>query len=292
MTSLADASSVLYGAAAMLALFALLFALEHRVPLRRRRSSLPGRLAVNVLISALAIGTALVVVRPAIDAAVQTAGRTHFGLVPQLGLPFAAAFVCEFLLLDVTFYYWHRANHRFPLLWRFHVVHHIDPDLDVSTAFRFHFGEVALSAGFRFAQVLLIGASPVTIGVYELVFQTGTLFHHSNMRLPIGVERLLNRVLVTPRMHGIHHSMVRSESLSNFSVVFSWWDRLLGSLRLNVPQEAITIGIPAYRVTDNRAPLLLVLPLRSQPDSWRYPDGSEAPTQRPAQDASLGRLSA
>src|SRR6185503_18602759 len=102
----------------------------------------------------------------------------------------------------------------------------IDPDLDVSTGFRFHFGEIALSSIFRVVQIGLIGPSLTTFLVYELVFLVNTLFHHSNVRLPVDVERLLNKVFVTPRMHGIHHSQVRTELNSNFSVVFSWWDRL------------------------------------------------------------------
>ena len=267
---------VAFAAAAMVALAAVLFALERAVPLRARRAPLPGRLAVNLIVSALAIGAALALVAPVVDATAQAALQRRFGLLELRPLPAPLAFVAGLLLLDATFYLWHLANHRVPLLWRFHVVHHIDPDLDVSTAFRFHFGEVALSAGFRFAQVLLIGAPLSAIAVYELLFQANTLFHHSNVRLPLRVERLLSRVLVTPRMHGIHHSMVRSENLSNFSVVFPWWDRLMRTLRLNVPQPAVTIGIPAYGSDDNTVRLLLALPFRSQRDAWRRRDGTTA----------------
>jgi sterol desaturase/sphingolipid hydroxylase (fatty acid hydroxylase superfamily) len=111
--------------------------------------------------------------------------------------------------------------------------------------------------------------------VYELVFQANTLFHHSNVRLPIRVERLLNLVLVTPRMHGIHHSQVRNETNSNYSVVFSWWDRLHRTLGLNIPQSAIVIGVPAYsNPADNRLMDDLLLPFRRQRDYWRLPDGT------------------
>jgi sterol desaturase/sphingolipid hydroxylase (fatty acid hydroxylase superfamily) len=102
--------------------------------------------------------------------------------------------------MDLTFYYWHLANHRLPFLWRFHNVHHIDPDLDVSTAFRFHFGEITLSAVFSLLQVSLIGPSAWAFAAYQLVFQAEVLFHHCNVRLPVRAERLLNKVLVTPRM--------------------------------------------------------------------------------------------
>ena len=145
------------------------------------------------------------------------ASNRPFGAAHLIQMPVAAQFVLSFLLMDLTFYWWHVANHRIPFLWRFHNVHHIDPDLDVSTAFRFHFGEVALSAGFRVAQVSAIGLSGWMFAVYELVFQANTVFHHSNVRLPIRLERLLNLVLVTPRMHGIHHSQVRDETNSRES---------------------------------------------------------------------------
>jgi sterol desaturase/sphingolipid hydroxylase (fatty acid hydroxylase superfamily) len=269
-----------YAGIAVAGWFLVLFFIERKLPLRERRQALPRRLVVNLIVSALAIGVAVAVVRPAATLAMQTVEGSRFGLLQWAALPPIVAFVAGVLLLDLSFYGWHLANHRLPFLWRFHVVHHIDPDLDVSTAFRFHFGEVALSAGFRVVQILLIGASPLTIAIYELVFQANTLFQHSNVRLPIRVERFLNRVLVTPRMHGIHHSIVRCEDMSNFSVVFAWWDRLLRTLRLNVPQQGIVIGIPAYDARrDNATAALLLLPFHAQPDAWRRPDGT-----RPARD--------
>jgi sterol desaturase/sphingolipid hydroxylase (fatty acid hydroxylase superfamily) len=95
------------------------------------------------------------------------------------------------------------------------------------------------------------------------------------MRLPLRVERLLNQVLVTPRMHGIHHSVVQNETNSNYAVVFSWWDRLHRSLRLDVPQGAIVIGIPAYHTpADNTLWNVLLLPFRHQRDYWLWPNGS------------------
>ncbi len=154
-------------------------------------------------------------------------------------------------------------------------MHHIDPDLDVSTGFRFHFGEVLFSTLFRVAQVSLIGMSLTTYAVYELVFQANTLFHHSNVRLPIRLERLLNAILVTPRMHGIHHSQVRRETNSNFGVVFCWWDKLHRTIGLNIPQARIELGIAGYSLPhDNRVWHALTLPFRKQRDYWSKPDGT------------------
>src|SRR5207247_9664558 len=110
----------------------------------------------------------------------------------------------------------------------------------------FHVAEVLVSASFRVLQVSLIGLPPLTYMIYEGMFQASTLFHHSNICLPLRIERLLNLVLVTPRMHGIHHSVVEGETNSNYSTVFSWWDRLHRSVRLDIPQAALVIGVPAY----------------------------------------------
>jgi sterol desaturase/sphingolipid hydroxylase (fatty acid hydroxylase superfamily) len=264
---------VLVGALFGLAL--LLFGLERFRPLRRRTHGLASRLAVNLVFSALAFGTAAVLIRPLVEELTHWTAEEPFGLVQAFPLPGAGRAALAFLLMDLSFYYWHMANHRIPFLWRFHNVHHTDPDLDVSTALRFHFGEVALSAAFRVVQVTLIGVSPLVYVLYELVFQAETLFHHSNIRLPIAQERLLNLLLVTPRMHGIHHSQVRRENNANFSVVLSWWDRMHRTVRLNVPQAAVEIGIPGYqKPEDHRLWNVLVMPFRRQRDYWRRTDGS------------------
>jgi sterol desaturase/sphingolipid hydroxylase (fatty acid hydroxylase superfamily) len=246
-----------------------LFLLERVWPLRRSKARLLPRLLVNVAVSALAFATAGTLVQPAAAAALGFTQNESFGLTRLAGLSGAAEAVAAFLLLDLSFYYWHVANHRIPFLWRFHNVHHVDPDLDVSTAFRFHFVEVGLSAGFRTLQVVLIGPSLFAYAVYESAFQLGTLFHHSNTRLPPFLERALNTLLVTPRMHGIHHSDIRDEDLSNFGVVFPWWDRLHRTLRLNVPQAQVVIGIPGYsRPEDNRILRCLAMPFGPQRDYW------------------------
>ena len=246
--------------------YVLLFVVERALPLRRAKAPLLPRLAVNIAISATAFAAAAVLVLPAATAML---GRADLGLVPILGLSGGAEIAASFLLLDLTFYYWHVANHRIQFLWRFHNVHHIDPDLDVSTAFRFHFIEIGFSSAFRAAQVVLIGPSIAAYAIYEMVFQLGTLFHHSNVRLPIGIERALNLLAVTPRMHGIHHSDIRAENMSNFGVVLSWWDRLHRTLRVDVPQAEVVIGIPGYAEPgDNKILRCLWLPFARQRDYW------------------------
>jgi sterol desaturase/sphingolipid hydroxylase (fatty acid hydroxylase superfamily) len=276
---------------ALASCLALLFAVERFSVLRRRTRPLLGRLLINAVISLLAFVAAALLVRPAASAAVQWTAEAPFGLIHVMAMPVAAQFLVAVLAMDLTFYWWHVANHRIPVLWRFHNVHHIDPDLDVSTAFRFHAGEVAFSAGFRVVQVAAIGLPAWMFLTYELVFQINTMFHHSNIRLPIRIERMLNLVLVTPRMHGIHHSQVGEETNSNYSVVFSWWDRLHRTLGLNIPQADIVVGVPAYvHAEDNRLWNALLLPFRRQRDYWRGPDGTVVRRDRGDRPARTSRL--
>jgi sterol desaturase/sphingolipid hydroxylase (fatty acid hydroxylase superfamily) len=173
-------------------------------------------------------------------------------------------------------YLWHILMHRIRLFWRFHLAHHTDLDLDASTALRFHFGELLVSVPWRAGQILLIGVSPLSFSVWQFLFLLAIMFHHSGVALPVEVERRLAWVIVTPRMHGIHHSMVRQESDSNWSSIFSIWDRLHGSLRLNVPQRQVTIGVPAFReprqVTLMRT---LTVPFETLPPIWSLPGNGE-----------------
>ena len=266
-------------------LFLLLSLLESIYPLRERRRTFGYRLVINLCLAACAFAVAAVLVKPVASALVTWTSNRSFGLLHLLPLPSSVRFALGFLLMDLTFYYWHRANHQVSFLWRFHNVHHIDPDLDVSTAFRFHVGEICFSAGFRIVQIGLIGPSVLTYLVYESVFQGNTLFHHSNLRLPLQAERLLHTILVTPRMHGIHHSIVEDETQSNYGTVFRWWDTLHGSLRLNIPQAAIVIGVPAYlKASDNTLGHTFSLSFRKQRDYWSWPDG-----KRPTRDVTSAR---
>lgn len=260
----------------VIGVFVVLFAVEKFVPLRRNSTvHLLARLVVNGVLSVMVFVIATFVVRPSTLSALSWAAVRPFGVMHWLRMPPWLQFMVGFLLLDLSFYYWHVLNHKLPWLWRFHNVHHIDPDLDVSTGFRFHFGEVLLSTAFRVIQVSLIGVSLMTLATYEIVFQVETLFHHSNLRLPIHLERLLNKIVVTPRMHGIHHSQIRRETNSNYSVVFSWWDRLHRTIGLNIPQSQIETGIAGYTLPeDNKLWSALAMPFTTQRDYWRKPDGT------------------
>lgn len=193
-----------------------------------------------------------------------------WGLVKLLTLPRLIEFTVALLLLDYTLYIWHILTHRVPLLWRFHLVHHVDLDMDASTALRFHFGEMILSVVFRLGQIFVIGVSPWTLSIWQTLTLASVLFHHSNVRLPRWFERRLNWVLVGPRMHGIHHSASRETTESNWSSGLTVWDRLHGTLRLDVPDEQIKIGVPAYRNAEEvTLRKIVVMPFEKQRAVWQ-----------------------
>jgi len=256
-------------------IFLSLLAVEFFSPLRNKTHSLVVRLLINASLSVISFMIVFLLVSPASQNAISWSSENSFGILNLIKLPAIIEGIIAFLLMDLAFYYWHLANHKVPVLWRFHNVHHIDPDLDVSTSFRFHYGEIALSAIFRIIQISIIGITPAAFLIYEVCFTVNTIFQHSNVKLPIRIERILNKIIVTPRMHAIHHSQFRNETDSNYSTVFSWWDRLHKSIRLNVPHKDIVIGVPGYsKYGDNNFGNLLLLPFKKQRDYWKKPDGS------------------
>lgn len=246
-----------------------LFVFERLRPLRVRKEPGPSRVGRNVAIGLLAAATTAASEMPVVVPAQRLAERRQLGLLrwaPLSLLPRVLRFVLGFVLLDYTLYLWHWLNHRVPDLWRFHAVHHIDLDLDSTTGLRFHFGELALAAGFRAAQVLLLGVDRDTLRAWQQTLLLSVVFHHSNLELPIEAERVLQSVFVTPRMHGIHHSTNGDEMNTNYSSLLSWWDRVHGSLLLDVPQRVVTIGVEGFsepeQVTLARS---LSLPFEAQP---------------------------
>ena len=273
-----------YGGPLLLAVFVFLLFAEYKWSLRRWAQSFGRRLLTNV---GVAVPTFLVMrlaLIPALLAMGYWAQQNEFGLLYLMPLPRWLHAVLAFLLLDYSLYLWHVLSHKVPLLWRFHNVHHTDLDLGVSTAIRFHFGEMFLSGIFRALAVLLIGAAPVVVLVYEVVFEACVAFHHSNWRLPFWIERRLSWIIVTPRMHGIHHSVVRRETDSNWSNVFNIWDRLHRTIRLDISQDQITVGVPGYRDGHDLSVVgLLTMPFRRQCEYWKSPDGTSP--DRPEQGA-------
>lgn len=224
---------------------ATLLYFEHRRPLRRAVQSKIRRTAQNLAVAAGAALVVRLIEDPLASRLAIAVRRRRFGLLQWTKLPPALEVTVGVLLLDYTLYHWHRLTHLVPFLWRFHAVHHLDRDLDASTGLRFHFGEMLLSVPYRMAQVVVLGPSPEALHLWKRLLFTSVLFHHSNVRLPQAVERRLSALVVTPRMHGIHHSEVQAERNSNWSSFISWWDWLHRTLRADVPQDQITIGLGA-----------------------------------------------
>lgn len=267
----------------------LLWFLERRRPLRKPVESTARRTGRNVAVAGLAAISLQLVEAPAIQPLASLVHRRRWGLLKVLRLPAWLEVAVAVVLMDYTLYLWHVLMHRVPFLWRFHLPHHVDLDLDASTAFRFHAGELAIATGWRAFQVTLIGVSPLSLSVWQTFVLLSVLFHHSNVRLPVDVEQKLVRIFVTPRMHGIHHSIVEEETNSNWSSGLTLWDWLHGTLRLNVPQDEITIGVPAYQNPEEvKLRQVLELPFVEQRPTWLLP-GDGKPV-RPALPVEINRL--
>lgn len=167
----------------------------------------------------------------------------------------------DIVVLDAWIYWWHRYNHEIPFLWRFHQVHHLDQQLDSTTALRFHFGEVALSALVRAPVIILMGMPFSSVIVFETLVLMAAMFHHSNARLPSWVETSASRVLITPGIHWVHHHAVRADTDSNYGTLFSFWDRLFGSVGPGSRQPGMALGLAG--VAETRFGRLLLLPFQS-----------------------------
>ena len=269
--------------------FGLLLWAEHRRALRRRTENQGERFARNLAVAGVTAAAVQVAERPVAAPLAKWVEKRRAGLVQRLPLPTWARDAVAVVLMDYTLYWWHVVNHRLTFLYRFHQAHHADLDLDASTALRFHFGEFVLGVPWRAGQIVLIGTSPRALEAWQRLTLLSVMFHHSNLELPIGVERWLSRFVMTPRLHGIHHSIVREEQDSNWSSGLTLWDRLHGTYRANVPQEEITVGVPALRdPRDVTLPKVLAMPFAGDPPPWRLPDGTE-PARAPS-PAPPGRL--
>lgn len=226
---------------------ALLLCWEYKRSLRRVADSKLKRDVRNLAVAGLAAAAVQLFELPVAIAIATRAQEQGNGLVQIIPVPEWSRILAAVLLLDYTLYIWHRLTHRIPLLWRFHQVHHIDREMDASTAIRFHFGEITLSVAFRAAQVWLIGPTPASYAVWQTFLFLCILFHHANIRLPLTWERRVARILVTPRLHGIHHSILPEQVNSNWSSGLTVWDWLHGTLRTRVAQDSIVIGVAGLR---------------------------------------------
>jgi sterol desaturase/sphingolipid hydroxylase (fatty acid hydroxylase superfamily) len=243
-----------------------LFLLERRYPLRPAKPE-PDRKRVprNAAVAAVTAAVVAACERPLVEPLARRVDRRGIGMLPALGLSPAAEKLLGVVLLDYSLYWWHVLLHRIPFLWRSHLVHHTDLVLDTTTALRVHWLEFLASVPWRVAQVGILGIRPSTLSLWQRLTLLEVFFHHSNLRLPIALDRQVRRFVVTPRMHGIHHSVIREERDANFSSGLTIWDRLHRTMKTDVAQEDIEIGVCTYHSPEElRLPHLMTLPFERQ----------------------------
>ncbi len=246
---------------------ALLMAWEQTAP---RRSLTVGRwrrwpgnggvvvidaLLVRFLFPTAAVGLALI------------AEANGWGLLNLIAIPDWLAVLIAIVLLDLIIYAQHVLFHVVPPLWRLHRMHHADLDIDVTTGVRFHPVEILLSMVIKLGAVMVLGAPALGVMIFEVLLNASSMFNHSNIRLPVAVDRHLRRILVTPDMHRVHHSIVKRETNSNFGFNLPWWDWLFGTYRAQpmAGHKAMTIGLTQFRdPAELRLDRMLIQPLRRE----------------------------
>ncbi len=183
-----------------------------------------------------------------VGAAMFAASR-NWGLFNLLELPPWLEIAIAVIVLDLAIYLQHILFHAVPMLWRLHMVHHADLDIDVTTGIRFHTIEILLSAFIKIGVVVAFGIAPVAVVAFEVLLNATSMFNHSNIRMPVWLDRLLRLVVVTPDMHRVHHSVEMLETNSNYGFNLPWWDFLLGTYRAQPTKghEAMEIGLSLIR---------------------------------------------
>lgn len=232
-----------------LAMLFLMASWEIFAPRRPFSVSRPRRWASNlgiVVLNAVVLRVVFPMATVGIALAAQTRG---WGLFNNLSIHPGLSLALAVALLDFAIYLQHVMFHAVPLFWRFHRMHHTDRDLDVTSGLRFHPVEMVLSMGIKACAVVLIGPSPTAIIVFEVVLNVTAMFNHSNVYIPVGIDRVLRWFVVTPDMHRVHHSVIPKETDSNFGFNIPWWDRLCGTYRAQ-PREGhdgMMIGLTEYQ---------------------------------------------
>jgi len=265
--------------AVFLGVFSLMVIAEHFLPRHPRVDSKLRRFAINLSLTGLNILLIRLVFGAAAVGVAHYAGERGLGLFNLVELPGAVETLAAVVLLDLMIYLQHVVVHYVPLFWWFHIVHHSDLDLDVSSGLRFHPVEILGSMLFKVGLVLALGPSPLAVVIFEAVLNGMAMFSHSNVRLPDALDRALRYLIVTPDMHRIHHSVERRETDSNFGFNLSVWDRLFKTYRADAqkPQPEIVIGVPPFRrPEDVRFLKLLLMPAKRGGAGGGQKDGAGA----------------
>jgi len=226
---------------------------------------------IRVLFPVLAIGVA-------------AAGQeNNWGLLNNIQLPYWLSVGLGVLALDLIIYLQHLMFHAVPLIWRLHMMHHADLDIDVTTGLRFHPLEIIISMLIKLSAIAALGPSVLTVIIFEVTLNATAMFNHSNVKMPFHVDKVLRLFVVTPDMHRVHHSVTIRETNSNFGFNFPWWDRLFGTYR---PQpaaghEGMTIGLSQFRdPKGNNLFRMLVLPFVGDTGSYSINRWGKEPVKR------------
>ena len=215
---------------------------------------------LRILFPVAAVGVAII------------AAQRDWGLFNNFGIPQWAAVVLSVVILDLAIYLQHVLFHAVPILWRLHMMHHADLDFDLTTGSRFHPIEIIISMLIKIAVVALIGAPALSVILFEVLLNGTAMFNHGNLLIPLGIDRVLRLIVVTPDMHRVHHSVFPFETNSNFGFNSPWWDRLLGTYRdqPKMGHEGMTIGLNQFR-DPSRLTLFKILALPFTGNTGNYP---------------------
>ncbi len=243
-------------------IYILLFTVEQLRPYFKNRKHHTRHTLRNLSIALVNATLSSVILVTVIEHLCQWTYDNNIGFLNQIETHAFITILAAILIMDCWQYAWHRANHVIPFLWKFHQVHHSDKDMDASTGLRFHPVEIIISHTMRLALIPLAGLQLEHLIIYEFISLPIILFHHSNIRLDETVDKVLRVLLVTPHMHRLHHSEIRTETDSNYSSILSVWDRLFKSFTMRPIENNINLGLGDIYSTDewNRLSGILKIP--------------------------------
>jgi sterol desaturase/sphingolipid hydroxylase (fatty acid hydroxylase superfamily) len=232
-----------------LSIFALVAIAELLAP--RRKLSVSKLLRWSNNLSLVFLNTAILrLLFPAAAVGVAAFAQSNgWGLLNYYALPFTITVIISVIVMDMVIYLQHVMVHSIPALWRLHMVHHVDPDYDVTTGARFHTLEIILSMLIKFATIIMLGPPVVGVVIFEVLLNATAMFNHGNIKLPENIDRILRLFVVTPDMHRVHHSIIPEETNSNFGFNLPWWDRIFGTYRAQpeAGHQGMDIGIQGFR---------------------------------------------
>lgn len=254
--------------AAALGIFTLMICWEYFSPRRKQNTPRLKRWPVNIGLAVFNMLLMRFTVGSIAYLSAVNAMNESWGILNQFSVPTWLSIIVTLLFLDFAIYCQHIISHKWKLLWRLHQIHHTDIEIDATTAVRFHPLEIIISMGYKMIFIYIIGADPLSVIAFEIILNASATFNHSNISLALNIDKALRWVLITPDLHRIHHSTVRSETDSNYGFSISLWDRLFKTYTAEPEktQTTLDIGLPEYRDLQELSFIkLLLLPFKKHP---------------------------